>query len=146
MNKKQNEEKNEGIELTVSIPFNTMKPVNGRIFAIAVNPAEVKTASGIIVPTSIDKGETSQGERRILKLHRYFVIDYANDINENLKNQLSRGVEIFPFVTEEAIGWTFPYIIDWSNAGARYTVIHESEVAGISGHKPVDIDKLESEN
>ena len=125
------------LKVTISIPKNKVEPVGRRIFAISVDPANIKTSSGIIIPTFIDKGETSSGERKYVKLRRFFVVDFDPEIK---MKGLCKGIEVIPFLTEDMIGYTFAYVIDWENGGEKYIVFHESEVAGVSKNKPVFTD------
>lgn len=112
-------------EVVIDIPYNTIKPVNQRIFAVAFDPGEQKTKGGIIIPTKFATAESEERKKKDYK--RYYVVDFADDCTLPLK----RAMEISPFFPEDSIGFTFPEVIDWGN-GRRYTTFHQSELAGYS--------------
>lgn len=122
----------------INLPNNQVKPVNGRIFAIAQDPGEMKTEGGLILPTAYSMPEERKGLKR--ERLRYFVVDVAEDCNikvptkgpqnEDWKRNLERGDEIFPFMPQDADGWTPPIVHDFYN-NQDYIVFHESELAGV---------------
>lgn len=121
----------------INLPKNQVKPVNGRIFAIAQDPGEMKTEGGILLPTAYSLPEARKGKKR--EILRYFVVDVADNCNinvpaENLQfakfRKLERGDEIFPFIPQEAEEWSFPIVHDFYNNN-DYIVFHETELAGV---------------
>ena len=119
----------------VELPNNQVRPVNGRIFVIAVDPSEMKTESGIILPSSYQK-ETAKGSQK-RQLLRYFVIDVADDCTIRFKKasnldsgKIERGDEVFPFIPVEAVDFEFPEVHDFYNH-QNYTVLHETELGGV---------------
>jgi len=116
----------------VVIPENTVKPVNGRIFATATEPGERMTESGIILadaplkkedPNAFLNKDASQKDRK-----RFWVIDFAEDI----PFKLERGVEIYPFWVDEALGYNPQMVRDFPNNHSDYWVFHYTEIAGVS--------------
>jgi len=119
----------------IKLPHNQVRPVNGRIFVITVDPTEMKTEGGIILPSSYQK-ETAKGSQKRTLL-RYFVIDVADDCTirftktENSSpSKIERGDEVFPFIPVEAVDFEFPELHDFYN-NENYTVIHETELGGV---------------
>lgn len=119
----------------VKLPYNQVKPVNQRIFCIAIDPGEMKTEAGIILPTTYTSIEAKGNQKR--NLLRYFVIDVADDCDirfEKTKNtklsKIERGDEVFPFIPVEAVDFRFPTIHDFYNH-EDYIVLHQTELGGV---------------
>ena len=119
----------------IKLPKNQVRPVNQRIFCIAVDPGEMKTEGGIILPTEYSLTEAKGGQKR--RLLRYFVVDVADDCNiryEKIANvapsKIERGDEIFPFIPVEAVDFKFPTVHDFYNH-KDYIVLHETELGGV---------------
>lgn len=109
----------------LQIPINQIKPINQRIFCIETDPGEMRTKGGIIIATDYKTSEAKGSRKR--NLRRYFVVDSADDCS----NKYSRGDEVSPFIPDEAEEWSFPKVYDFYTKKV-YTVLHESELAGIS--------------
>lgn len=113
----------------IELPKNQIKPMNRRIFAIAQDPGEMKTAGGVIVPTDFSMPESKRGVER--KLRRYYVVDVADDVDLQVNGRkLSRGDEIFPFIPQEAEEWTFPEVFDFY-ISKKYLVFEQLEICAI---------------
>jgi len=119
----------------VKLPKNQVRPVNQRIFCVAVDPGEMKTESGLILPTEYTQPEAKGSQKR--RLFRYFVVDVADDCNikyEKTKNsepsKIERGDEVFPFIPVEAVDFNFPTVHDFYNH-EDYIVFHETELGGV---------------
>jgi hypothetical protein len=122
----------------ITLPDNKVKPVNQRIFAIAQDPGEMKTDSGIILANTYNLPEAKKGRKR--EVLRYFVVDVSDDCDVKVpytkddgtisRRNLERGDEIFPFIPAEAEEWSFPLVHDFYNNN-DYIVFHQSELAGV---------------
>ena len=111
------------------LPNNKIKPIDHRIFAIAVDPGDVYTnmQKKILKATSFAEAE-AKGDMQVKKMYRFFVVDVSEDISNF---EIKRGVEIFPFFPARAIDWDFVEVWDWENNGEQYIVFHETEIAGV---------------
>ena len=119
----------------VKLPKNQVRPVNQRIFCIAINPGEMKTEGGIILPTEYTSAEAKGSQKR--SLFRYFVVDVADDCSirygkmANIApSKIERGDEVFPFIPVEAVDFKFPTVHDFYNH-EDYIVLHETELGGV---------------
>ncbi len=118
----------------VTLPHNQVRPVNGRIFCKEVNPEEMKTDGGIILPSQYDKPEAKGGQQ--IQLKRYFVIDVADDCTIRFKKRenttpckIKRGDEVFPFIPD-VVDFKFPTLFDFY-INKEYMVFHETELGGV---------------
>lgn len=115
----------------------TIIPVNQRILCIEVDPGEIKTGSGIILPgqkTGVAKdGETMQDKPR------FIVAAAAGDAifidADGKEYKLSQGDEVYPFWPPGAIGFDFPYVFDYGTK-QYYTTFHTTELAGFIKNIP----------
>lgn len=119
----------------IKLPHNQVRPVNQRIFCIAIDPGEMKTEAGIILPTTYTSIEAKGNQKR--NLLRYFVVDVADDCDirfEKMANvapsKIKRGDEVFPFIPVEAVDFKFPTIHDFYNH-ENYIVLHQTELGGV---------------
>ncbi len=118
----------------IALPQNQVRPVNQRIFCIMVDPGEMKTEGGLIIPTKYNKPEARNDQS--VELIRFFVIDVADDCTILFKKtansspcKIERGDEVFPFIPD-VVKWSFPTVHDFYNH-ITYTVLHETELAGV---------------
>lgn len=130
-------------ETVIELPECSYKPQNQRIFALEVDPGEVKLKN-IIIPTVEYGWSTRAGydERVNIKHSRYIVVAVADDITvQNLCvndpetgeiRRIERGDEIVPFFPEDMTHFKFPVIRDWKNGGQHFTMFHYTEIAGTS--------------
>lgn len=113
----------------LEIPKCEQWPTNGRIYVISVAGNDMKTPGGLILPPTfkVKKNEDVEGIRR------YFVVDWdhSSDIPEHIQGKLSVGIEVNPFLPQDAIDFQLPRVIDW-NTGNIFEVLHHTELAGIS--------------
>ena len=126
----------------ITLPKNQVRPVYQRIFCIAVDPGEMKTEGGVIIPTSFNQPEAKSNQK--VKLMRYFVVDVADDCTIRFKknrndrtvpsslpqDKIERGDEVFPFIPPDAVDFVFPEVFDFYN-NERYIVFHETELGGV---------------
>lgn len=118
--------------LRIDIPVCNLTPVNGRIYVIEKPAMETKTPGGIIIERrmQIKKDDRAEG------MKRYFVVAWDQfEIPEPIRNRLVVGMEVNPFLPQEAEEWSLPRVIDWST-GNEFQSIHYTELAGISKIKP----------
>lgn len=119
----------------IEIPKCLVRPVNGRIFVIETDGSEMKTAAGIIIPQKMkDKKDES-----MKNIQRYFVVAWAKDIPTEILDMLSIGIEVNPFLPQEAEEWTLPIVVDWST-GNRFKSVHYTEIAGVSDVIPTKVE------
>jgi len=108
----------------------TVIPVNQRILCIEVDPGEIKTEAGVILPGQ----KTSPGkDGEILDKPRFIVAAAAGDATlidkDGKEYNLQQGDEIYPFWPPGAIDFDFPYIFDYGTK-QYYTTFHTTELAG----------------
>ena len=118
--------------LRIDIPVCNLTPVNGRIYVIEKPGIETKTPGGIIIERrmQVKKDDKAEG------LKRYFVVTWDKEgIPSEISAELSIGIEVNPFLPQEAEEWSLPRVIDWST-GNEFKSIHYTELAGISKIKP----------
>lgn len=118
--------------LRIDIPICNLDPVNGRIYVIEKPAMETRTPGGIIIERrmQIKKDDRAEG------MKRYFVVAWDQfEIPEPIRNRLFVGMEVNPFLPQEAEEWSLPRVIDWST-GLEFKSIHYTELAGISKIKP----------
>lgn len=122
----------------IDIPVCKKIPVNGRIFLIETAGSESKTEAGIIVP---HKYRSKKGEDMSVKdVNRYFVVKWDTDeIPEKMQSKLHVGVEVSPFLPQEAEEWSLPIIIDFET-GNQFLVAHYTELCGISETLPEEVE------
>lgn len=121
----------------LEIPKCLSKPVNGRIYVLQVSGSETKTAGGLILPHKLNLKKNDE----VVDYPRYFCVAWDKDeIPPKLQEKLAVGVELNPFVPEDAIGFTFPKIIDWQT-GNSFEVIHYTELGGISSVLPEVVER-----
>ena len=122
------------------IPKPTMIPVNARLLCIAVDPGEIKTAAGIIIPgqqTILDEDD------RIKNLPRFIVAAAAKDafVLDGKGEPLyyfKPGDEAYPYWPEDSIGFHFPIVFDYGSQ-TYFTTLHVSElVAYVPAIKKVE--------
>jgi hypothetical protein len=120
------------------LPIPSMKPLNARLFVHLVKADDLTTESGLIVPSSHLR-TTDKGALKTVTRDRFIVIAVADDLHIGArylwgikirKSPIVRGTEVYTFLPMEAESYTLPQVIDNVNAGARYEVIHESELSG----------------
>lgn len=122
----------------VTIPKNTFKPVNQRIYCIGQLATEMKTAGGIIVPSRFSMPDARQGVEK--ELYRYFVVDVAEDVDISFNGKkLERGDEICTYMPEDAIAYSPATIYDFGS-GTKFIVFHQSEIAGCVKHEQKEKD------
>jgi hypothetical protein len=118
--------------LRIDIPVCNLTPVNGRIYVIEKPAMETKTPGGIIIERrmNVKKDDKAEG------LKRYFVVTWDKiGIPEYISNQLKVGIEVNPWLPQEAEEWSLPRVIDWST-GNEFKSIDFLELAGISTVQP----------
>ena len=121
----------------LEIPKCLSIPVNGRIYVLQVSGAETKTIGGIILPHKLNLKKNDE----VVDYPRYFCVAWDKDeIPAKLQEKLSVGLELNPFVPEDAIGFTFPKVIDWQT-GNTFEVIHYTELGGVSSILPEIVEK-----
>lgn len=123
----------------IDIPTCKIIPLNGRIFAIETAGSESKTDAGLIIP---HKYKSKKGEEMAIKdVNRYFVVAWDNDgMPEEMKKKLHVGIEIFPFIPQEAEEWSLPTVTDFET-GNQFLSIHYNELAGVSQTIPVKVEE-----
>jgi hypothetical protein len=125
---KENENFMEGPE----IPECSIKPANGRIFVVEVASKPPKTKSGLWLPKYL----RNQKNDDVMPINRYYVVSWdEDDIPENIKKYLKPGLEVHPFIPDDAIGYNLPRLIDWSSS-TEFSVLHYTELGGISKNNP----------
>lgn len=118
--------------LRIDIPVCNLTPVNGRIYVIEKPAMETKTPGGIIIARQMQVKKDDKAEG----LKRYFVVTWDKiGIPEYISNQLKVGIEVNPWLPQEAEEWSLPRVIDWST-GNEFKSIDFLELAGISKIKP----------
>lgn len=123
----------------LEIPKCQNAPVNGRIYVISVAGSDMRTPGGLILPPTfaMKKNDAVEG------LRRYFVVDWdKEEIPKNIQDKLSEGIEVNPFLPENAEEFHLPRVVDWDGSNI-YEVLHYTELAGISKNKPQIIDEDE---
>lgn len=123
----------------IDIPKCKKIPVNGRIFAIETAGSESKTDAGIIIP---HKYKSKKGEDMSIKdVNRYFVVTWDKDgIPKEISDKLRVGIEICPFIPQEAEDWSLPVITDFET-GSQFLSIHYTELSAISETLPEVVEK-----
>ena len=112
---------------TIELVKNVLKPVMQRIFVKEINVDELKTGSGLYLPTRYKAGEK---KHEVRERNRYIVIDIDPTSILYTQNGLRRGDEVVPFIPEGATNAEWPKVLDWSN-GEEYLVFHDTEIGGI---------------
>jgi hypothetical protein len=121
----------------LEIPKCLSTPVNGRIYVLQIAGSETKTVAGIILPHKLNIKKNDE----VIDYPRYFCIAWDKDeIPQKLQEKLTVGLELNPFVPEDAIGFSFPKIIDWQT-GNTFQVIHYTELGGVSSVLPEVVEK-----
>ena len=114
----------------------SITPVNQRLLCIDIDPGEVKTDAGIILPGQ--KAAPAKDGTAMSK-PRFIVAAAAGDAivtnKEGKEYKLQQGDEIYPFWPMDAIGWDFPIVFDYGTQRYYYS-LHVSEVAGYIENKP----------
>ena len=105
-------------------------PVNQRILCIDIDPGEIKTESGLILPgqkTLEDKKGESQDKPR------FIIAAAAGDAvlidKDGKEYNLQQGDEVYPFWPPGAIGFDFPTVFDYKTQ-INYVTFHTTELAG----------------
>lgn len=120
----------------LEIPKTELLPTNGRIYVVSVAGNDMKTPGGLILPPTFAMQKNDQVEG----VQRYFVVAWdIDEIPEPIKQKLSVGIEVNPFLPWEAQDWKLPRVVDWET-GNIFDVIHYTELAGISKNKPIPIE------
>ena len=120
----------------IELPKNQVKPVNQRFFCIGQDPGEMKTAGGVILPSIHNAPEAKGGQKR--ELLRFWVIDVADDCDIMIptgpefkeRRKVERGDEIYPFIPEDAVDWSFAKVFDFY-INQQYYVFHQTELDGV---------------
>lgn len=122
----------------LKIPVNKIIPVNGRIFVISVTGEDLKTKGGLILPPKFGTKKNDQVEG----VKRYFVIDWdkKGGIPKEICDLLRVGIEVHPFLPQNAEEFQLPRIVDW-NANDIYDVLHYTELGGIGMIEPEVVDE-----
>lgn len=116
----------------LDIPVCHNAPVNGRIYVISVAGSDMKTPGGLILPPTL----AMRKDDSVIGFRRYFVVDWDKDeIPESIQKKLSPGIEVNPFLPEDATNFRLPRVVDWDGSNI-YEVLHYTEIAGISRNKP----------
>jgi len=116
----------------IEIPKCLSQPINGRIYVIEAAGGETVTQGGIVIAhrLNVRKNESTES------IKRYFVVAYdIDDIPQSIVSKLSIGIEVNPFLPQEAEEWSLPKVIDWQT-GNTFKSLHYTELAGISMVKP----------
>lgn len=122
--------------IRIEIPKCFSQPVNGRIYVVDTPGEEMRTNSGIILPMKMR--ENKAGAMKDIK--RYFVVAFDEDeIPPETCKKLKIGIEVNPLLPQEAEEWTLPVVVDW-HTGNVFSVIHYTEIAGISKIEPEEIE------
>jgi co-chaperonin GroES (HSP10) len=118
----------------VTIPKNTFKPVNQRIYCVEQLANEMKTSGGLIIPSKFSMPE-SQRRNVEREMKRYFVVDVADDVDISFNgNKIMRGDEVCTFMPSDAIAYSPTTICDFGS-GTTFIVFHQSEIAGCVRHE-----------
>lgn len=108
----------------------TIIPVNQRILCIDIDPGEIKTDSGIILP---GQRTAPAKDDSIRSKPRFIVAAAAGDAilidKDGSEYLIQQGDEIYPFWPEDAIGFSFPLVFDYGTM-RFYTTFHITELAG----------------
>ena len=112
---------------TIDLEKNVLKPVMHRIFVKEISVDELKTDSGLLLPTRYQVGEKKYEVR---ERNRYIVIDIDPTSILYIQNGLRRGDEVVPFIPEGATNALWPTVLDWAT-GKEYLVFHDTEIGGI---------------
>jgi co-chaperonin GroES (HSP10) len=73
------EKENNKVALVIELPMPSFQPVNGRIFVKDIAGEDLKTKSGLYIPTNFT---TMKGDYKQKWQHkRYFVLAVAPDVN-----------------------------------------------------------------
>lgn len=116
----------------LEIPVCKSTPVNGRIYVVSVAGADMKTPGGLILPPTFGTKKNEQVEG----VKRYFAVAWDKDeIPKSILDKLRVGIELNPFLPQNAEEWQLPRIVDWMGNNI-FEVIHWSELAGISSVQP----------
>jgi len=119
----------------LEIPRCEIVPLNGRVFVIEVAGKELKSSSGLWLPFKManKKDDSSQSP------NRYFVVAWDHiEIPKGISDFLQVGMEVNPFLPEEATNWSLPRVIDW-NTGNVFKILHYTELAGMSKITPLEV-------
>lgn len=116
----------------LEIPVCKLIPTNGRIYVIEVTSSDLKSPGGLILPQLFGmKKDDSMAD-----VKRYFVVAWDKiGIPVDIANLLTVGIEVNPFLSEDAIGYRLPKVVDWQGNNIFY-VLHYTELAGISSVQP----------
>jgi hypothetical protein len=116
----------------LEIPVCKTKPVNGRIYVISIAGEDMKTPGGLILPPTFQAKKNMDVEG----IRRYFVVAWdVVEIPLSVQSYLSVGIEVVPFLPQDAEGFSLPRVIDWMGNNI-FEVLHYTELAGISEVKP----------
>ena len=137
-------EEKKGIPVTIDLPKPFLQPILQRIYVKEYVMDDVKTKSGIYIPTDFTKIKGEQTQQ--WKFRRYFVLAVARDVDimvddPELKEprKLRRGDEIAIFYHEDALKYEPAQVNDFI-AQEKWIVLHQTEVAGVYPHKIVEDD------
>lgn len=136
----------------ITIPNLMIRPMQGRIFCIEVEPDPIQLSriANLILPTTIkQRKDFPTGPENIeVKLKRYFVVDVADDVSikllsvtpmiggkEGKKRKLQKGDEVIPFIPQGIVGFEFPVVMDW-NTNQKVLSFHYTEIAATSCSVP----------
>jgi hypothetical protein len=118
--------------LRIDIPKCNLIPVNGRIYVIEIEGKEHRTPGGIIMQHKLN----IKKDDSLKNVKRYFVVDWDHvSIPQYIQDILCVGIEVAPFLPQEAEEWSLPKVIDWQT-GQEFLLIDSMELAGISKTKP----------
>jgi hypothetical protein len=138
------EKENNKVALVIELPMPSFQPVNGRIFVKDIAGEDLKTKSGLYIPTNFT---TMKGDYKQKWQHkRYFVLAVADDVNIQIAYEgekifegvpypsksfrpLQRGDEVAIAYHEDAQGYNPVQVMDFTN-GELYITFHETEIMG----------------
>lgn len=134
--KKQSEKLRSAAEIIATkkleIPKCRIMPVNGRIYVVSVAGSDMKSPGGLILPPTFGVKKNEQVEN----VKRYFVVAWDTiGIPPDIQDLLTVGIEVLPFLPQNAEEWDLPRVIDWQGNNI-FEVLHYTELAGVSSVKP----------
>lgn len=128
---------------------NTMfQPARTKIFVSLQEMKEIKTKSGVILPTTIINNGVNTHKEKVKTKYRLIVLKVGLDVNEILKFgfDLMPGDEIVIGDHEDKSGITFPTFDDPLN-GSKIYIVDQSEIVGAVSYLKIKemIEKAEIE-
>jgi hypothetical protein len=121
----------------LEIPVCKSIPINGRIYVVSVKGDDMVTPGGLILPPTFGTKKNDQVEG----VNRYFVVAWDKiGIPAEISDLLCTGIEVHPFLPQNAEEWQLPRVVDW-DGNHFYDVLHYTELAGISSNRPEIVEK-----